>query len=221
MNARTDYTGIHERAYKRIIAEGRTGWSTQDSVRKSISIISRGMSKQAIHSGSVLELGCGDGSISFELEARGYMVFGIDIVPTAIEWAKRKAADRKSDAGFLIGSVVNLPYRANSFDVVVDASCSHCIIGQDRNRFFSEAYRVLKRNGLFILNALCGDPSKSLMQYFDFESRCLVRNGVSGRFYGKPSGIRREADLAGFSITDWITESNGHQDNEIVLYCTK
>ena len=88
-------------------------------------------------------------------------------MPLAIDWAKRKAKDQKSDAVFLLGGVTSLPYHSKSFDVVIDASCSHCIIGEDRVNFFSEAYRVLKKNGLFILNALCGDPQEDLMPYFD------------------------------------------------------
>ncbi len=218
---KTDYLGIHERAYKRIIAEGRPGWSDQISVNQSVEIICKGMGNLDIQSGDILELGCGDGSISLELQSNGYRVFGIDIVPLAIDWARRKTKDRESDAVFLLGGVTSLPYRAKSFDVVIDASCSHCIIGEDRADFFSEAYRVLKKNGLFILNALCGDPQEDLMPYFDPPSRCLMRNGVSGRFYGKPLSIKQEAESAGFRILDWETEKNEYEDEEIVLYCSK
>ncbi len=112
-----------------------------------VKVISEGMNKQDISSGKILELGCGDGSVSLEMESKGFNIFGIDIAPIAIEWAKSKTSRQKAYAEFEVGEVTNLPYPDNNFDVVVDASCSHCIIGEDRRQFFAEAHRILKPNG--------------------------------------------------------------------------
>ncbi len=70
---KTDYLGIHERAYKRIIDEGRTGWSDKNSVQKMAELICEGMNRQSISTGKILELGCGDGSVSLEMESKGSM----------------------------------------------------------------------------------------------------------------------------------------------------
>jgi len=218
---KTDYLGIHERAYKRIIDEGRTGWSDNQSVQVMVNVILSGLKKQGLSSGSILELGCGDGSISLEMESRGYRVFGIDIVPTAIEWANSKVAEQKAHADFQVGDVMNLPYPDQNFDVVVDASCSHCIIGDDRKLFFSEAYRVLKPEGVFILNCLCDDPPQNLVPFFDTESRCLVKGDIAGRYYGETDKILKETEMAGFINLSWTTEKNEHGDNELVLYSKK
>ena len=126
---KTDYLGIHEKAYKRIIEEGRTGWSDNHSLQAMVTGILKGLKRQGIRSGRILELGCGDGSVSLEIESRGFEVSGIDIVPMAIEWANRKAIGQKANADFQVGEVTNLPFPDKKFDVVVDASCSHCIIG--------------------------------------------------------------------------------------------
>ncbi len=218
---KTDYLGIHERAYKRIIDEGRTGWSDKNSVQKMAELICEGMNRQSISTGKILELGCGDGSVSLEMESKGFNVFGIDIAPIAIEWAIRKASRQKACAEFQVGQVTNLPYPDKKFDVVVDASCSHCIIGGDRKKFFAEAYRVLKQEGLFILNCLCEDPPKNLVPYFDSKSRCLIRGDIAGRYYGTVNGILKETEKAGFLNPTWETEENDHGDTELVLYCKK
>ena len=218
---KTDYLGIHEKAYKRIIDEGRTGWSDKNSVQEMVEVISQGMKMQNISSGRILELGCGDGSVSLEMESRGFDVFGIDIVPTAIEWANRKAIGQKAHADFQVGEVTNLPYPDKNFNVVIDASCSHCIIGLDRRQFFAEAYRVLKSKGLFILNCLCEDPPESLISFFNTESRCLIKGDIAGRYYGKASEILKETEKAGFLNLTWETKENDYGDTELVLYCEK
>ena len=43
--------------------------------------------------GEVLELGCGEGHIARLLAGKGYRVTGVDISPTAIQWAKEKTLD--------------------------------------------------------------------------------------------------------------------------------
>ncbi len=219
--SKTDYLGIHERAYKRIIEEGRSGWSDNATVQAMVEVVGKGMEEQGVTSGRILELGCGDGSLALALESKGFDVYGIDVVPIAIEWAKTKASSKQSNAEFQVGDVISLPYSNSNFDIVVDASCSHCIIGEDRVKFFAESYRVLKSNGLFVLNCLCEDPSKSLIPYFDSESRCLIKRGIAGRYYGKVKDILKEAEKAGFINLSWKTDESDFGDKELVLYCSK
>ncbi len=186
-----------------------------------LDVVAAGVERYGKEIGSILELGCGDGSVSLELASVGFGVSGIDIVPIAIDWANEKSLFRDVSAEFVVGEVTDLPYLDCSFDFVLDASCSHCIIGADRSRFFSEAFRVLRSNGLFILSALCGDPSGELKEYFDSASRCLIRDSVAGRFYGTAAGILEEVETAGFRVLDWYTETSEYQDEEMVLYCVK
>ena len=52
-------------------------------------------------------------------------------------------------AHFQTGNVLNLTWHAsNSFDIVLDGHCFHCIIGPDRAQFLREAFRVLKPAGV-------------------------------------------------------------------------
>jgi ubiquinone/menaquinone biosynthesis C-methylase UbiE len=218
---KTDYFSLHDRIYRRIIKSGREGWSTRTAVKDMVEIVLHGVNEYKTGLGSLLELGCGDGSISIELTSHGFSVCGIDIVPIAISWASEKSVKSNSVADFIVGKVTGLPCDGCSFDLVLDASCSRCIIGSDRKDFFSEAFRVLKPSGLFILNALCNEPSEEMKKYFDEETRCLVKKGIAGRFYGLPESIASEAETAGFRILKWYTEKNEFHDEEMILYCTK
>jgi ubiquinone/menaquinone biosynthesis C-methylase UbiE len=81
----------------------------------------------------------------------------MDISPTAIQWAIEKAGQRGLVARFQEGDVRDLSrYASDTFEVVLDGHCFHCIIGDDRAHFMSEAFRVLKA-----LPGLRGDFSLS------------------------------------------------------------
>jgi hypothetical protein len=41
------------------------------------------------------------------------------------------------------------------------------------------------------------------MKDFDPQTRCLIRNGIAGRYYGKPEDILEEIREPGFSVHDW------------------
>ena len=221
---KTDYLGIHERRYKWIKRDGRSGWSNNSAVQTMCNIVEEGQNKLKISRpghGKLLELGCGDGSVSLALARQGFDVSGIDIVPMAISWAEEKAQLQSLDLNFQVGSVLTLPFNDNSFDIVLDADCSHCIIGTDRELFFANAFRVLSKGGLLVMVALCGEPEPELDRYFDRESRCLVRNGIVARYLGLPETICEEVESAGFHVLDWRIESFADHHTELIAYFRK
>ncbi|MCK5842030.1 MAG: class I SAM-dependent methyltransferase [Candidatus Sabulitectum sp.] len=221
---KTDYLGIHERRYKRIKQDGRSGWSSDSAVQAMCDVVEDGQNKQKIfrpEHGKLLELGCGDGSVSLALARMGFDVSGIDIVPMAISWAEEKAQLQSLDLCFQVGSVLDLPFTDNCFDLVLDADCSHCIIGTDRELFFANAFRVLKKGGLFVLAALCGEPEPELEKYFHRESRCLVRNGITARYLGLPESICKEVESAGFQVMDWRVEDFEDHHRELIAHFLK
>ncbi len=174
-----------------------------------------------IQTGRILELGCGDGNIILNLELVGFELHGIDIVPIAVDWAKDKANFQNKEAFFIIGNVTSLPYNNETFDVILDSSCSHCIVGSDRGVFFNETYRVLSPKGLLVSVCLCGDPPLELRSQFDPVTRCLINNGIAGRYYGQPSGILKEMKNAGFHIIQWYSEKFDGVQEEMVICCSK
>jgi ubiquinone/menaquinone biosynthesis C-methylase UbiE len=218
---RTDYRGVHENVYKRLRADGEAGWSSPADRDVMCDLASRAMAMCSIQVRRSLELGCGDGGVSIALSRRGLEVHGIDIVPAAVEWGAEKADESNADANFLVGSVTRLPYRGGSFGMVLDALCSHCIIGADRKEFFSEAYRVLKTGGILVSNCMCGDPAPEVRKFFDPVTRCLVRQGISGRYIGRREDIMREVEEAGFALSEHWTEMDPEGQEELFLIASR
>jgi len=149
---KTDYAR-HDEVYKQRLAAGAAGWDPspegyEEHTSKIAAVLAEG---RAPKSGRLLELGCGAGNIGLWFAERGYSVCGIDIAPTAVELAKKRAAEAQADASFEVGSVLDLSrYPDNSFDFVYDSHLLHCIIGADRKTLFAEIRRVLKAGGYFL-----------------------------------------------------------------------
>jgi ubiquinone/menaquinone biosynthesis C-methylase UbiE len=216
---KTDYFGIHEKKYKEIREAGEPGWGGDENeklVQGALDVIQKALQRESVSkTGKLLELGCGDGSVTLCLAKMGFDVHGIDISPTAISWAQEKAKERNIKAEFRVGNVVDLPYPDDFFDIVVDAHCGHCIIGEDRKLFFSEAFRVLRCGGLFIVMTMCADPSDK--RYSDPISRYMVRNGIAGRYKGLPEDIMEEIRAAGFHIKHWEVEMASDDEHPDML----
>jgi ubiquinone/menaquinone biosynthesis C-methylase UbiE len=92
----------------------------------------------------VLDLGCGQGLISKKLMELGAHVFGFDI---SFEMLKRN-----SNSVRIVGIGGNLPFKDNTFDIIVTVEVLQCIANQ--KEFFRECNRVLKPGGTFILTTL-------------------------------------------------------------------
>ena len=180
--------------------------------------------KKMKNAGKLLELGCGAGNLALALADKGFDIYGIDISPTAILWAKEKKEEKNLKAEFKVGNVLDLPYPDNFFDVIVDGHCLHCIIGKDRKLFLHNALSTLKPNGLFIVMTMCNNPTDpEIKKDFDYDSRCLIRNGIAGRYIGLAEDILEEIKDANFNILHWEIEYANEKDPQdtIIVEATK
>jgi demethylmenaquinone methyltransferase/2-methoxy-6-polyprenyl-1,4-benzoquinol methylase len=78
-------------------------------------------------------------------------VFGIDIIPGMIEASQRKAAQANEEITFQSGSIDNIPFSENQFDVVM---CSFMIFHMSettRRKGMAEIHRVLKPQGRLLV----------------------------------------------------------------------
>ena len=104
---KTNYRG-HDQAYQSRKANGFPGWSENTAEYESTLIRIKGVIQEhgIPTTGKLLELGCGAGNTTLDLAELGYQISGIDISPTAIEWAQELAREREIDANFRVGDVV-------------------------------------------------------------------------------------------------------------------
>lgn len=90
----------------------------------------------------LLDIGCGDGTYSFELLNRGRAssILGIDPASEAITIANKKAGS--AQASFQVASAYDLPFADNSFDVAILRGVLHHL--EFPEKAISESLRVAK-----------------------------------------------------------------------------
>jgi len=220
---KTDYFS-HDSAYKHRKASGEPGWASSEEAKDFQRTLEGVFKAEYVpKKGRFLELGCGAGEMSLWFAEKGFEVYGIDISPTAVVWAKEKAAVRKIKADFRVGSVLDLSeFPDNYFDYILDGHCLHCIIGDDRRKFLSKALRVLKPGGFFFSETMCGDiRDPEVLKLFDPVSRCMIRNGIAGRYIGQADDILVEFKQAGFELLGYEVSPDLDAQDDLRIHATK
>jgi len=104
----------------------------------------------------VLNIGCGIGvGPAYIARKHGCRVMGVDISEKMIEWSRRRArGERVEDkVEFRTADVLDLPFQADQFDVVICESV--LIFVEDKSRAIRECVRVTKPGGYVGLNEGC------------------------------------------------------------------
>jgi ubiquinone/menaquinone biosynthesis C-methylase UbiE len=117
---------------------------------------------------SVLDVGCGTGSVTIPAKIRAGkhgQVAGIDPAPEMIAVSRRKAIHNGLEIDFRVGVVEALPFSDASFDVVTSSLMIHHLPVDLQVRGLAEIYRVLKPGGS-ILIADFMRPDVSLLNRF-------------------------------------------------------
>lgn len=98
-------------------------------------------------SGEVLEIGCGRGAGLYHIAKQNPHInfTGLDYSESAIK--KAKQLYKLNNLKFVQGNAMKLPFKNNTFDVVINLESSHCY--DDISAFIKEVHRVLKKNGIF------------------------------------------------------------------------
>jgi len=138
--------------------------------------------------GTILDIGCGRGLLSFLLAEIGYKVVGIDYIEKIVDINNKevKAKQLAGKLGFIAGDVFDMPLTDESFDIVLDAGLLHHVHIGDWSEYRSEIDRVLRRNGLYFSISL----SKETLNYFDWkpkhsDSQDFEKYGATYHFFKK------------------------------------
>jgi ubiquinone/menaquinone biosynthesis C-methylase UbiE len=102
----------------------------------------------------ILEVGCGTGTLTLAAKRQAGpsgKAFGIDVIPGMIEISQRKAAQANEDITFQFGSIDDIPFSENQFDVVMCSFMIFHMSEETRRKGIAEIYRVLKPNGQLLV----------------------------------------------------------------------
>ncbi|MGY5956976.1 class I SAM-dependent methyltransferase [Kosakonia sp. BK9b] len=197
----------YDQIYQQLRASGEPAWTGSGYLRawSKLSVILDTLAS-ADHlpapGSHILELGCGNGAMAaLWFARRGYRVTGVDISPTAIDWARENFARQGLSGDFQPGNVCSLEGLAAGFDLIFDGSCLHCLIGEQRMQAWREIARLLKPGGRFVLSSMCGEPQQEEdRQHYDAQQHLLYRDGQPWRTLMPLELLRDEITHAGFCI---------------------
>lgn len=100
----------------------------------------------------LLDVGCGDGSLSVRLAQSGADVTGVDTDPRMLAAACRRAEDAASHIVLVTGDAQTLPFADSSFDIVLAVTVL-CFVSKPE-RAFCEMARVLRPGGRLVIGEL-------------------------------------------------------------------
>jgi len=104
--------------------------------------------------GSLLDVGCGTGTLAVGAAARlgsSGRVVGVDPAPRQIARARSKARRARASVDFEIGVIEELPFADESFEVVTSTLMLHHLPDDLKGRGLAEIARVLKPGGLLVV----------------------------------------------------------------------
>jgi ubiquinone/menaquinone biosynthesis C-methylase UbiE len=131
---------------------------------------------------SILDLGCGTGNLFEKLQDGGSGLYGADISPEMIKYAREKSGGR---AEFKVADSENIPWEDDYFDVVTCVLSFHHY--PDPGKSLAEIKRVLGRSGHLILGeAWLPAPLRSLANLF------------------LKSGFNTTGDVKVYSKSEWL-----------------
>lgn len=132
-----------------------------------------------------LDVGCGSGNYTIALAKMGADITGLDVSEEMLT----KARAKQSALNWIQGDAKALPFADGSFDGVLCFLAIHHI--RDLSAFFSEAFRILKPNGKFLIFTNSPTQFKQLwlIEYFP-------------KMIEKASGLLFEKDQLEKNLTD-------------------
>ncbi|MBV8861589.1 MAG: class I SAM-dependent methyltransferase [Mycobacterium sp.] len=107
---------------------------------------------QGLVHGAVLDIGCGLGDNAIYLAQQGFDVTGLDISPTALSTAERRAKDAGVHVRFAVADSTKLEGYTDAFDTIVDSGMFHCLNDDAKRSYAAAAHRAARPGATLLLS---------------------------------------------------------------------
>ena len=164
------YYEMHEEAYKNLKQNNYVSWDralhVEDLYTHEINLhLEKKIPKffNTIQYLKSLDLGCGTGTVSLFLAKKGFESTGFDISETAISMAKDNANQLSVLANFEVIDINKIKV-SRKFDLIVDSSFLHCIVGEkERHNIFESIKEQLNSDGYLFIHTMIQSEDMSEM----------------------------------------------------------
>jgi SAM-dependent methyltransferase len=168
------------------------------------------------HGETVLDLGSGGGIDCFlaaDRVGRSGRVIGLDMTEEMVEKATKTAEQNGyGNVEFRFGKIEEMPVETASVDWVI----SNCVINlsPDKERVFTEAYRVLRPGGkLLISDVVAEDLPNAMREDISAWASCVAGAVTEGEYLG----MIREAGFEDVEIVDRLDYVNPSEEQPYQL----
>lgn len=170
-----------------------------------------GFIPESVEGLKVLEIGCGAAQCGIDFAQQGADVTGVDLSEKQLEYAQSWADDRGVDIQLVQGDIAELPIEGeNKFDIVFSSYALQWL--EDLEQVFTEAFRVLKSEGLFVFSLphpfykiFDPDTKEIKTSYFNLDKRVENEDGIDSKlvvYHHSIADIFSALGTAEFHVTD-------------------
>ncbi|VAW98542.1 hypothetical protein MNBD_GAMMA23-1537 [hydrothermal vent metagenome] len=167
-------------------------------------------------SGTLLDLGCGEGGNAIYFHSLGYSATGVDASENAIRLAKKNAVEEGSGALFEVTDILNMNTDGKNYNICTDVGCLHMLVlSSHRKDYFNTVRNLMTKDSVFYLfqsatekDVVIDNEEEYVANSVSFEHRRILDNGKVVRHSGcggMPVSLAQyctELENAGFEIVN-------------------
>jgi SAM-dependent methyltransferase len=164
--------------------------------------------------GDVLDIGCGLGDNAIYLAQQGFDVTGLDISPTALITAERRATDAGVHVTFAVTDSTKLEGYTDAFDTIVDSGMFHCLDDDAKRSYTAAAHRATRPGATLLLSCFSDANPANEDWPRPAVSEQTLRDVLGGAGWDieslEPATWRREIDGQEVEMAFWYVRAQRH-----------